>query len=69
MKALKAQGAKSVILDLRGNPGGLLMESVNVSNLFIGKGKEIVSTRGKVKQWDNDLQNNVMIRLIRLFLW
>jgi len=29
------------------------MESFNVSNLFIGKGKEIVSTRGKVKQWDN----------------
>jgi carboxyl-terminal processing protease len=54
LKALKAQGASSVILDLRGNPGGLLMESVNVCNLFIGKGKEIVSTRGKVKQWDNE---------------
>ena len=54
MKALKARGAKAIILDLRGNPGGLLMESVNVSNLFIGKGREIVSTRGKVKQWDND---------------
>ena len=53
MKALKAKGAKAVILDLRGNPGGLLMESVNVSNIFIGKGREIVSTRGKVKQWDN----------------
>lgn len=53
MKALKAKGAKAIVLDLRGNPGGLLMESVNVSNLFIGKGKEIVSTRGKVKQWDN----------------
>jgi carboxyl-terminal processing protease len=53
LKALKAQGATSVILDLRNNPGGLLMESVNVCNLFIGKGKEIVSTRGKVKQWDN----------------
>ncbi len=53
LKALKSQGATSVILDLRGNPGGLLMESVNVCNLFIGKGKEIVSTRGKVKQWDN----------------
>ncbi len=53
LKALKSQGATSVILDLRGNPGGLLMESVNVCNLFIGKGEEIVSTRGKVKQWDN----------------
>jgi carboxyl-terminal processing protease len=50
---LKEQGAASVILDLRGNPGGLLVESVNVANLFIVKNQEIVSTRGKVKQWDN----------------
>jgi carboxyl-terminal processing protease len=50
---LKEQGAASVILDLRGNPGGLLVESVNVANLFIAKNQEIVSTRGKVKQWDN----------------
>jgi carboxyl-terminal processing protease len=53
LKALKAQGATSVILDLRGNPGGLLIEAVNVANVFVDKGKEIVSTRGKVKQWDN----------------
>ncbi|MCS6916396.1 MAG: S41 family peptidase [Chitinophagales bacterium] len=49
-----------LILDLRGNPGGLLHEAVNVSNLFIEKGQEIVSTRGKVKEWDkvyNTLQN------------
>ncbi len=46
-------GAKSVILDVRGNPGGLLMEAVNVTNLFVGKGEEIVSTRGKVTQWDH----------------
>jgi carboxyl-terminal processing protease len=58
LKALKSQGATSVILDLRGNPGGLLMESVNVCNLFIGKGKEVVSTRGKVKQWDNVYTTN-----------
>ena len=50
---LKEIGAKSVILDLRGNPGGLLIESVNISNLFIPKNQEVVSTRGKVKQWDN----------------
>ena len=50
---LKEIGAKSVILDLRGNPGGLLVESVNISNLFIPKNQEVVSTRGKVKQWDN----------------
>jgi carboxyl-terminal processing protease len=50
---LKQQGAKSVILDLRGNPGGLLNESVDITNIWIDKGKEIVSTRGKAKQWDN----------------
>jgi carboxyl-terminal processing protease len=53
LKSLKDAGATSIILDLRGNPGGLLIESVNVSNLFVGKDIEIVSTKGKVKQWDN----------------
>ena len=46
------QGAKSMVLDLRSNPGGLLVEAVRISNLFIPKGREIESTRGKVKQWD-----------------
>src|SRR5665648_24864 len=45
-------GAKNLVLDLRSNPGGLLIEAVRISNLFIPKGQEIVSTRGKVKQWD-----------------
>ncbi len=52
LKQMTDQGARSVILDLRGNPGGLLVESVNVTNLFVRKGLEIVSTRGRVKQWD-----------------
>lgn len=43
---------KGVILDLRGNPGGLLHEAVNVSNVFIDKGKEVCSTKGKVAEWD-----------------
>ena len=49
---LKENNPKSLVLDLRGNPGGLLMESVKIVNLFVPKGEEIVSTRGKVKQWD-----------------
>ena len=49
LKALKEQGATSVILDLRGNPGGLLIESVNVSNLFIGKGTGNCQYPGKGK--------------------
>ncbi len=52
-KKLEKQNVKSVILDLRGNTGGLLIESVNVANIFIGKGKEIVSTKGRIEQWDN----------------
>jgi carboxyl-terminal processing protease len=52
LKELKEQGAKKMILDLRGNPGGLLHEAVEVSNLFIPKGSEIVSTKGKIKEWN-----------------
>jgi carboxyl-terminal processing protease len=44
---------ESLVLDLRSNPGGLLIESVKIMNLFVPKGTEIVSTRGKVKEWDN----------------
>lgn len=43
---------EGLILDLRNNPGGLLTEAINVSNIFIPKGQEVVSTRGKVKDWD-----------------
>ncbi len=46
------KGAKALILDLRSNPGGLLNEAVKVVNIFVPKGEEVVSTRGKVKQWD-----------------
>lgn len=54
LKDLKEnQGVNSIVLDVRGNPGGLLLEAVHVSNLFLEKGQEIVSTRGRVKQWDN----------------
>lgn len=49
---LKEQGAKKMILDLRGNPGGLLNEAVNVSNIFIPKGSEVVSTKGKMTDWN-----------------
>jgi carboxyl-terminal processing protease len=43
---------KGLVFDLRGNGGGLLIEAVNVSNVFIPKGEVVVSTRGKVKEWD-----------------
>lgn len=47
---LKKQGALSIILDLRGNPGGLLVEAVNISNIFLPKGSAIVSTKGKIEE-------------------
>ena len=49
---LKEKNCKSLILDLRGNPGGLLHEAVNIVNLFVEKNNEVVSTRGKVKDWN-----------------
>ena len=53
MKALvelKEQGAKGIVLDLRGNGGGLLNEAVEIVGLFVPKGTKLVETRGKVPQ-------------------
>ncbi|MCK5208787.1 MAG: S41 family peptidase [Cyclobacteriaceae bacterium] len=52
LEQLKKDGAQKIILDLRGNPGGLLNEAVNVSNIFIKQGSEVVSTKGKVTDWN-----------------
>jgi carboxyl-terminal processing protease len=49
---LKSEGAKKLILDLRDNPGGLMHEAVNIVNLFIPKGVEVVSTKGKIEEWN-----------------
>ena len=54
MKLKKNPDFKNLVLDLRSNPGGLMIEAVRTCNLFIEKGELIVSTRGKVKRWDND---------------
>jgi carboxyl-terminal processing protease len=48
----KNPGLKGVVLDVRGNPGGLLHEAVNIVNVFVAQGTEVVETRGKVKEWD-----------------
>ncbi|MBQ8282278.1 MAG: S41 family peptidase [Paraprevotella sp.] len=45
---LKEQGARSLVLDLRGNPGGPLSEAVEVTNLFVPRGRKIVYTKGKL---------------------
>jgi carboxyl-terminal processing protease len=49
---LKKKGATKIILDLRQNPGGLLHEAVNIVSLFIPKGNEVVSTKGKMEDWN-----------------
>ena len=46
--ALKSEGMKQLVLDLRGNGGGLLMEAVRIVNLFIPKGQIVVNTKGRV---------------------
>jgi carboxyl-terminal processing protease len=52
IRALKNQGATQLILDLRGNPGGLLNEAVNVTNIFVPKNQLVVTTKSKVKKYN-----------------
>ncbi|MEM0541538.1 S41 family peptidase [Flavobacterium sp. j3] len=54
LEKLKADGATQIVLDLRGNPGGLLNEAVNICNFFVPKGEIIVTTKSK-----NDKYNNI----------
>lgn len=46
------QGMEKLILDLRGNGGGLLNEAVNIVNFFVEQGKDVVNTKGKLKEWE-----------------
>lgn len=55
---LKNKGAQAFILDLRGNSGGLLDQAVDICNFFLPKGLPVVSTKGKVKQWDKEYGTN-----------
>ncbi len=54
MQDLKGKGAESLVLDLRGNPGGLLSEAINITNLFVPKGELIVTTKSKVKKFNQE---------------
>tara|TARA_B100000683_G_scaffold277846_1_gene339580 strand:+ start:34796 stop:36460 length:1665 start_codon:yes stop_codon:yes gene_type:complete len=47
----KNKGFKSLVFDLRGNPGGLLFEAINTVGLFTKRGIKVVETRGKIKEW------------------
>ncbi|OUS02361.1 peptidase S41 [Flavobacteriales bacterium 33_180_T64] len=52
IKTLKQQGAQKLILDLRGNPGGLLSEAINVTNIFVPQNQLVVTTKSKVKKYN-----------------
>ena len=52
MNVTDSLGAEHVIVDLRGNGGGLLREAIAMVNLFVGKGQEVVSTKGKTPDWN-----------------
>lgn len=52
LRDLKSQGAETVVLDLRGNPGGLLNEAIKIVNLFVPKGQLVVTTKSKVEKYN-----------------
>ena len=57
--AMKAKGMKSMVLDLRLNPGGLLDQGVKVAELFLDKGQEIVSTRGRARGSSKEFYDDI----------
>lgn len=52
IKELKADGAERLILDLRGNPGGLLKEAIKIVNLFVPKDQLVVTTKSKIEKYN-----------------
>ena len=52
-RKLKSEGMQKLVFDLRSNPGGSLLEAINISNFFIPKGKTIVTTKAKIKKLSN----------------
>ena len=56
---LKQQGMKSLVIDLRGNGGGLLSEAVSIVNMFVPNGKTIVKTIGKLKRGNHEYRTTV----------
>ena len=53
LEQLKKEGAERIVLDLRGNPGGLLNEAVNICNLFVPKNEIIVTTKSRIEKHNN----------------
>lgn len=53
-KDLEKEGMERLVFDLRGNGGGLLREAVNIVNFFVPRGTPVVSTKGKLEEWDRE---------------
>ncbi len=53
LEQLKKDGAEKIVLDLRGNPGGLLNEAVAICNLFVPKNEIIVTTKSRIEKHNN----------------
>ena len=54
LRELKADGADKLILDLRGNPGGLLIEAIKIVNFFVPKNTLVVTTKSKVEKYNKE---------------
>lgn len=54
LRELKADGAEKLVLDLRGNPGGLLSEAINIVNFFVPKNTLVVTTKSKVEKYNRE---------------
>ena len=61
IEKLQSQGMKKLILDLRYNPGGLLSQAIEVSDLFLDKGKVIVSTKGRTQQSEARAETKALV--------
>ena len=55
---INEKGAKAIIFDLRGNPGGLLYEAVKLVNLFVEKNQLVVYTKGQIDEFDNKYETS-----------
>jgi carboxyl-terminal processing protease len=62
LKSLQKQGMKKIILDMRYNPGGLLNQAIEISELFLKQGNLIVSTRGRTQKTESHARKNGIVK-------
>ena len=62
LRSLQKQGMKKIILDMRYNPGGLLNQAIEISELFLKQGNLIVSTRGRTQKTESHARKNGIVK-------